>query len=102
MAAHKAKLIALAAAVLGLILLYRLLRVPTDGNSVVFEWHFWLALAAGVAFIAYAFSIRCSVPICARRQVFRGFSIFDLRWPGERCYHCGGPLKPSSSEPHAP
>jgi hypothetical protein len=90
---RKAKLIALLALAAVFIAVHRLLRDPVDLNGqVTFEWHYWLAMLSAIAAFAYAFSIRCSAPGCGRRQVFRGWSAFDLCWPGERCYHCNAPL----------
>lgn len=51
------------------------------------SWSFLLSLAYGTAVMLYAFSLRCQN--CKARQVFRGMSIFDLRWPEETCYSCG-------------
>ena len=103
MPAHKTSLVALLLLLGGLVVLHRVLRAPADiAGSVAFEWHFWLPAAVAVGLVVYAFSIRCSVPSCGRRQVFRGVSVFDLRWPGERCYYCRALLKPSASERQAP
>ena len=90
---RKATLVALLVLVAAFIALHGLLQGPVDPTGPVeYEWHYWLALLSAVVAFAYAFSIRCSVPGCRRRQVFRGWSAFDLRWPGERCYHCNAPL----------
>jgi hypothetical protein len=90
---RKAKLIALLVLLAVFIAVHGFLQGPVDPNSpVVYEWHYWLALLGAVVVVAYAFSIRCAAPGCGRRQVFRGWSAFDLRWPGERCYHCNAPL----------
>jgi hypothetical protein len=90
---RKATLITLLLLLAVLIAVHGFLQAPVDSNGpVVYEWHYWLALLGAVAVVAYAFSIRCSAPGCGRRQVFRGWSAFDLRWPGERCYHCNAPL----------
>ena len=50
-------------------------------------WLFYPGLVFFTVLVAYAYSITC--PVCGRRQVLRGLSIFDLRLPGERCYSCG-------------
>jgi hypothetical protein len=90
---RKAILIAFLVLVAVFIALHAFLQRPVDPSGpAVFEWHYWLALFSAVAAFAYAFSIRCSAPGCGRRQVFRGWSAFDLRWLGERCYHCNAPL----------
>jgi thiamine transporter ThiT len=54
------------------------------------DWLFYVNLLWGMLTIAYAFSIRC--PACHKRQVFRGWSIFDLRLPGAVCFSCGTQL----------
>src|SRR5918996_445311 len=92
----KQNLVALLVLLAGSVVLHRLLRGSEDAvGAVTFEWHFWLALAVGVTVIAYAFSIRCRAAGCRRGQVLRGLSLFDVRWPGERCYYCGASLKRS-------
>ena len=90
---RKAKLVALLVLVAASIALHVLLRGPVDpAGPVVYEWHYWFAVLSAIVTLAYAFSIRCAAPGCGRRQVFRGWSVFDLRWPSERCYHCNAPL----------
>ena len=64
-------------------------------SSVKFEisllqWHYILALVFGVFIVVFALSIKCGK--CNARQVFRGWSIFDLRLPEEKCYKCGEKL----------
>lgn len=49
-----------------------------------------MALAFGVYVVIYAFLIRC--PACSARQVFRGWSFFDIRWPSGSCHRCGRDL----------
>ena len=61
--------------------------------AALWSWHWLAAVIFGTGVIAYAFSIRCPVDGCRRAQVFRGWSVFDIRLPGERCYLCGTPLK---------
>ena len=55
------------------------------------EWLFYPGLVFFGVLVAFAYSVSC--PVCGRRQVLRGLSIFDLRLPGERCYSCGCSLK---------
>jgi hypothetical protein len=62
--------------------------VPGDG-VLDSSWHFWVVLGFGAFSILYAFSLCCPNPTCRRRQVFRGWSISDLRLPEESCYYCG-------------
>ena len=100
---HKTKLAALLLLLVALIVLHQLLGASADtGAQLTFEWHFWLPLFVGMILVAYALSIRCPVPTCGRKQVFRGYSVFDLRWPGERCYYCHAPLNATQSDGSAP
>jgi predicted RNA-binding Zn-ribbon protein involved in translation (DUF1610 family) len=46
----------------------------------------WAATLAGIAW-----NLRC--PSCGKRQIFRGWSLLDLRLPAEKCYSCGYSLK---------
>jgi hypothetical protein len=48
---------------------------------------FFPAMALVLLTFIYAFKINCKK--CRRNQVFRGWSFFDLRLPGEKCYFCG-------------
>jgi hypothetical protein len=56
------------------------------------SWHFALGMCFGIFVLVYAFSIQCPVPTCRARQVFRGWSAFDVRLPQEHCYRCGTAL----------
>jgi len=51
------------------------------------EWHYLLALSFGIFIIIYTLRIKC--PKCGARQVFRGFSVWDMRMPQDECYKCG-------------
>jgi magnesium-transporting ATPase (P-type) len=53
------------------------------------SWHFWIGLLFGIFVILYAISLRCPNPACHRMQVFRGISVFDIKWPNDKCYSCG-------------
>jgi hypothetical protein len=77
-----------------LMLVHVLLREqsPVSGNIIENPWHYWLVLVFNLFVVLYAFSLRCPNSTCQRRQVFRGYSIFDVRWPGNNCYYCGVPL----------
>lgn len=77
-----------------LIVLYRFWDALKSTESTIFwqDWFFLLALAFGVFTVLYAFNIKCKNPECAARQVFRGWSIFDIRWPSRKCYKCGREL----------
>lgn len=61
-----------------------------------FEWLFYPNLFWAAATLAYALSLRC--PVCGRRQVFRGLSIFDIRMPSEKCHSCGNILYRKSAQ----
>jgi rRNA maturation endonuclease Nob1 len=58
------------------------------------DWIFYSNLFCGMLTAVYAFSIQC--PACHKQQVFRGWSVFDLRLPSEKCYSCGTRLKESN------
>ena len=70
------------------------LRETTQINENILglSWHFWLALGFGLFVFYYAFSLCCPNPTCGCRQIFRGWSIYDLRWPENKCYRCGTSL----------
>ena len=59
--------------------------------NLEYNWLFYPVLILGVTLVLYAFSIKCGH--CEKRQVFRGFSIFDLRFPKDNCYYCGSVMK---------
>lgn len=63
----------------------------SDSNLYLFihNWYFWAPLAFGIFVFFYAFNIRCPDRFCNARQVFRGLSFFDIRFPGDKCYRCG-------------
>ena len=70
--------------------------LATLGISVVAykfgaEILFYPILVLGGIIVFYALSIKC--PTCDKRQVFRGLSILDLRFPDDKCYSCGSNLK---------
>jgi len=69
----------------------------TEPSVINSNWHFWLGLVFGAFVLAYALSIRCQNISCQRLQVFRGLSIFDLRWPNKNCYYCGTSLSSSNN-----
>jgi hypothetical protein len=100
---QRAKLSALVLFLIAAVVVHLAFRSQVEQTgSLRFAWHFWLALVAGLALVGYALAIRCPAPTCRRPQVFRGWSIFDLRWPKERCYYCGSRLEDSSSGHTAP
>ena len=51
------------------------------------NWTYYLGLAFGLYVIGYAFFLSC--PCCGVKQVVRGWSITDLRWPEDECHKCG-------------
>ena len=51
------------------------------------NWSYWTGMGWGIFTIIYALRLGCTS--CGARQVFRGFSIFSLRWPEETCHKCG-------------
>lgn len=61
------------------------------GSDNFIEWHYILALSFGIFIIIYTLRIKCLK--CGARQVFRGFSIWDLRMPEDKCYKCGHSLR---------
>ena len=68
------------------ILIHIVLENGSDSANVV-TWHFLLPLVCGLGIIGYALSIRCNA--CGAGQVIRGFSAFDIRLRGKRCWRCG-------------
>ena len=66
--------------------------VEHSAGVLTTSWHFWLGLGFGVFAFVYALSLRCPSPTCRRMQVFRGLSVFNVRWPEEKCYFCGTAL----------
>jgi len=93
MVTRKQKLIVLLAIQLLLTIAYILFGKNDQDFTEEISWLWVTALVFGSAVMFYAWSIRCST--CHARQVFRGLSFFDLRWPGEVCYSCGGKLSKS-------
>lgn len=94
MSKFKKRLIALLLVQMVLALVHVAFREPQEVNEGIFSspWHFWLGLWFGVFVVLYALSLRCPNTGCRKMQVFRGYSVFDLRWPEEKCYSCGAPL----------
>lgn len=91
MSKYKARLLALIMVEAVLIGFHKLLAEPVSSypSEISFEWHFITALTLGIFIFAYALSIKCPNQNCRERQVFRGWSIFELRWPENKCYKCG-------------
>lgn len=86
---RKLLLIALLTIEAVIIVIHNILEVePSSMDSWLQEagWHYWLGLLVGIATVAYAFSLSCSN--CGAKQVFRGWSIWDLRWPDTQCWKC--------------
>ena len=52
---------------------------------------FFLNLAWALVLLLIAWNTRC--PHCGKGQVFRGWSITDLRLPSEKCFSCGAPIE---------
>lgn len=97
---YKQRLIILLLIQFILTLVHITLREPTaiNENILASPWHFWLGLSFGVFVFIYALSLRCSIPTCHRMQVFRGLSIFDIKWPEDKCYSCGTHLTSENKE----
>lgn len=55
------------------------------------NWTYWLGMGLGIFVIVYAIKLGC--PKCGARQVFRGVSVFSLRWPQDNCHHCGSKIE---------
>lgn len=51
---------------------------------------FYPAIIFGGFALIYAYFIKC--PYCHKKQVFRGFSILDIKLPKSNCHYCGSPL----------
>ncbi len=52
---------------------------------------YWLGMGWGLFALIYAIKLGCAD--CGARQVFRGFSVFSLRWPQDNCHQCGRKIK---------
>lgn len=91
MSKYTIRLLALLVVEVVFIALHQLLAEPVGSYpaEINFEWHFVVALTLGIFIVVYALSIKCSNQNCRERQAFRGWSIFDLRWPEEKCHKCG-------------
>ncbi len=63
---------------------HKMLNDPNEVNFVT--WHYLSALGFGVFIVIFALKLGC--PHCGARQVFRGWSIFDIRWPENDCHGC--------------
>ena len=57
---------------------------------------FYPIIILAAILVIYAFSVKCKN--CGRRQVFRGYSIFDIRLPKDSCYYCHTPLSKSKND----
>jgi len=79
---------------IGLIASYRVVEYAYPSSGV----HFWkdvfylVPLSFGIFAVYYSYNIRCKKQNCNAKQVFRGWSIFDLAWPNSKCYRCGEDL----------
>lgn len=60
------------------------------------SWTYWLPMVFGIFLALYIYRLRCRT--CHAHQVMRGASIFDLRWPDERCYSCSSPMTGSTEK----
>ncbi|WP_139044297.1 hypothetical protein [Marinobacterium stanieri] len=91
MSKYKARLFALLMVEVVFIGLHKVLEDPVSSypTKISFEWHFIAALTLGIFIVVYALSIKCPNQSCRERQVFRGWSIFDLCWPEKKCHKCG-------------
>ena len=97
---YKRNLVILLAIQVIFTLIHIILREPQVMSEGILStpWHFWISLLFGIFVLLYAISLRCPNPTCNRMQVFRGFSIFDLKWPEDKCYSCGVPLSSENKE----
>lgn len=93
---HKRNLIVLLLIQLVITITHVFLTKP-NGVDIELTWHFILGLVFGIFIIIYAFSLRCPNPSCKKLQIFRGLSIFDIRWPEDNCYHCSTQILMSTS-----
>jgi len=51
------------------------------------NWTYYVGMLSGTFLMGYAYFLSCSH--CGAKQVVRGWSIFDFRWPEDHCYKCG-------------
>lgn len=89
---HKNILLSFVGIEVFLIILHKVIDEGDKATGLNMPWHFWLPLIFGVLTVIFAYSIKCPSPTCGARQVFRGMSIADIRWPKSKCYCCGTPL----------
>lgn len=84
--------------------LYESYTVTGGAEDFSFGWTYGVPLLGGIVVAGYAFGIRCHQPLCRKRQVFRGWPMFDLQWPENYCYGCGAPMEGASiaREKHPP
>jgi hypothetical protein len=68
-------------------------QVLLIGLYMVFDTDllFYVNLAWILVLVLDAWNIRC--PQCGKGQVFRGWSITDLRLPSEKCFYCGASIE---------
>ncbi len=86
---HKKRLLALLTIEVVLIILDKITDKPseiTDSFFSDFSIFSWSSLVLFIAIVIYAFTLSCNH--CGARQVLRGISILDLRWPENRCWKC--------------
>ncbi len=86
---HKKRLIALISLEIVLIILHNTIYQSgeiSDNWLNEIGWCYWAGLSLGVFIAIYAFLLSCSH--CGSRQVLRGISILDLRWPEDKCWKC--------------
>ncbi len=90
---YKLRLIFMLIIQLVLIVINKLFGIDFKQESffTLSNWTYWLAIGWSLALALYA--LRLSCPHCGAKQVFRGFSAFDLRWPQDKCHRCGAEIK---------
>lgn len=93
MSYYKKRLVTLLFIQIFLVIVHKIYEPKTWELATFSEWPitYPLGLTCVVFLLFYAFSIQC--PNCKKKQVFRGWSVFDLKWPQEICYSCCTQLK---------
>ena len=95
MIGHKRRLQLLVAIQVGLVIATKIYeRIYGESERFWVSWTYWLPMAFSIFLVLYIYRLRCRT--CHAHQVLRGASIFDMRWPNERCYSCNAPMTGSA------
>ena len=93
MAPHKRNLIVLLFIFICSYAYYAIYGTKLDVSNNDFSLSWIIVVVTAVTLVIYMLTIRCPNPTCKRRQVIRGLSIQDIRWPGHSCFYCSVNLR---------